>query len=369
MTADKPRVQLAKPVIGSAEEEAVLEVLRSGMLVQGKHVARFEEELARRTGRVHAVAVTNGTTALLLALRALGVGPGDQVLCPDLTWPSPAHAILTLGATPVFVDVDPHSWNVTPAAMAAARTGATTAAVVIDQFGNPAPTPAIAKALPGIPIVVDAACSLGSSLAGQPAGSFGDVACMSFHPRKVITTGEGGVCLTDAAELLERLRPMRNHGQCGPGDFTVPSGNYRLDEISAAIGCVQLTRLQAMLDERRTLAERYRAELPQALRRQETVANARTNYQTFGVVLPDGFDACGRDRVVQGLRERGIDSGRLSFALHALPHLDEYATAACPESRAIADRGLALPLFHGMGDEAQTRVIENLVAVLTLEST
>lgn len=345
------------------------DVLRSGMLVQGERVGELEALLAQRCQRTHAVAVSNGTAALYLALQALGVGPGDEVLCPNLTWPSPAHAIANLGADPVLVDVDLREWNVLPAALVAARTPRTKAIVAIDQFGNPARAAEIAKALPDVPLVIDAACSLGSDMVSGPCGSAGIVACLSFHPRKVITTGEGGMCLTNDAALADRLRLLRNHGQTAPGVFAAPSGNYRLTEMAAAMGIVQARKLDQLIAQRRALAERYIAALP-ALAFQQPPPGSASNYQTMGVLLPEARGGAQRDALIAKLRERGVEAGRLSYALHRLPHLKTWGDAALtrgrafPASEAIADRGMAIPLYPGMAQSDQDVVIAALRAEL-----
>lgn len=341
------------------------DVLRSGMLVQGERVGELEALLAQRCERTQAVAVSNGTAALYLALQALGVGPGDEVLCPNLTWPSPAHAIANLGADPVLVDVDLREWNVLPAALVAARTSRTKAIVAIDQFGNPARASEIAKALPDLPLVIDAACSLGSDMVSGPCGSAGVVACLSFHPRKVITTGEGGMCLTNDAALADRLRLLRNHGQTTPGVFAAPSGNYRLTEMAAAMGIVQARKLGQLIAQRRALAERYIAALP-ALAFQQPPAGSASNYQTMGVLLPEERGGAERDALIAKLRERGVEAGRLSYALHRLPHLKAWGDAALARGRtftaseAIADRGMAIPLYPGMALSDQDVVIAAL---------
>ncbi|HEX2678710.1 MAG TPA: aminotransferase class I/II-fold pyridoxal phosphate-dependent enzyme, partial [Polyangiales bacterium] len=250
-------IPLSRPCLGAAESEAVAAVLATGRLVQGEQVARFQSLVAAHTGRKHALAVSSGTAALRIALETLGVGRGDHVLVPDLTWPSPAHVVVELGATPVLVDVDLRSWNVTAQAMAAARAqaGSVRAAIAIDQFGNPCPAREIAAALPGVPLIVDAACSLGSRLdASTACGALGVIACLSFHPRKVLTTGEGGMCLTDDDALAATLAQLRNHGQVSPGVFARASGNHRMSEIAAAIGSVQMKRLDGIVSGRRALA-------------------------------------------------------------------------------------------------------------------
>ncbi|HEX5659048.1 MAG TPA: aminotransferase class I/II-fold pyridoxal phosphate-dependent enzyme, partial [Polyangiales bacterium] len=199
-------IPLTVPALGSEEIAAAERVLRSGMLVQGREVQQFESELAQRTQRRHAIAVSSGTAALELALRALGVGPGDEVLVPALTWPSPGHAVLAVGASVGLVDVDPEEWN----AHAFELGPRTRAVIAIDQFGNPARQRELASL--AVPLIVDAACSLGSSYEGRPCGSFGAIATMSFHPRKVLTTGEGGACLTDDDALAERISVLANYG-------------------------------------------------------------------------------------------------------------------------------------------------------------
>jgi perosamine synthetase len=351
-------IRLAKPWIGDEELARVADVLRSGMLVQGRLVAELEAKLAERCGRAHAVACGSGTAALELALAALDVDGGD-VLCPDLSWPSPAHAIVRVGARPVLVDVAGASWNVTAEGLAEARTDATSAAVVIDQFGTPAHHPSIAEAVGELPVVVDAACSLGATVDGAPAASFGAVACLSFHPRKLITTGEGGACLTDDAALAEELRMLRNHGQRGPGVFGAPAGNHRMTEMAAALGLAQLERLDGIVERRRALADRYRERLG-AFALQTPPAGAVSNWQTFGVVLPDGVEPPVRDALVARLREDGVEAGRLSYALHRIGSLEGRFSGgpAFPVADRVEGRGLALPMHPLLEDAEQDRVIE-----------
>jgi len=218
--------------------------------VQGALVERFEHAVAALVGRRHAVAVSSGTSALQLALKALQIGPGDEVLCPALSWPSPAHAVRVAGAKARFVDVDQDEWNSSAEALRAARNGSTRAAIVIDQFGNPARAEEIRAALGALPIIEDAACALGSRFANGPCGSLGKVSCLSFHPRKILTTGEGGMCLTDDDDIAEKLRMLRNHGQLR-GEFVVAAGNSRMTEIAAALGLAQLQRLDDIIVRRR----------------------------------------------------------------------------------------------------------------------
>lgn len=352
-------IRLAKPWIGENEQRAVAAVLESGQLVQGALVERFEQAVAALLGRRHAIAVSSGTSALQLALKTLGIGPGDEVLCPALSWPSPAHAVRLAGAKVQFVDVDADEWNSTEEALRAARTPATKAAIVIDQFGNPARAAAIRDALGALPIIEDAACALGSRFASGPCGSLGRVACLSFHPRKIVTTGEGGMCLTDDDGVADKLRMLRNHGQLR-GEFVVAAGNHRMTEMAAALGLAQLQRLDDIVARRRALAASYRELLGNALGLQSTPPGAESNFQTFGVVLPQGRD---RNAVRDQMHDRGVEAGVLSFAIHKLGSFAG-SSASMPIAEHIAARGLALPLYPQMRNTDVEEVARVLLGVL-----
>lgn len=332
------------------------------MLVQGREVEAFEHRVAERCARAYAIAVSSGTAALELSLRALGISAGE-VMVPDLTWPSPAHAVALVGATPVLVDVDEREWNAGAQSFADARTPDTKAAIVIDQFGAPARHREIAAAMGELPLIEDAACAIGSLIGGRACGSFGVVSCLSFHPRKVITTGEGGMCLTDDPSLAAELRILRNHGQRAPGQFVAaPSGNFRLTEMQAAMGRVQLGRLDAIVEARRRLADRYRERLPSELRTQALADGALRNEQTFGVLLPSGID---REGIIEALARANIESGRLSYALHTLPSLRLARRASALERTSqIVEAGLALPLHGGMSLADVDRVVNALAALI-----
>jgi dTDP-4-amino-4,6-dideoxygalactose transaminase len=258
-----------------------------------------------------------------------------------------------------FVDVDADEWNSTEEALRAARTPATKAAIVIDQFGNPARAAAIRDALGALPIIEDAACALGSRFASGPCGSLGKVACLSFHPRKIVTTGEGGMCLTDDDGVADKLRMLRNHGQLR-GEFVVAAGNHRMTEMAAALGLAQLQRLDDIVARRRALAASYRELLGDALGLQCTPPGAESNFQTFGVVLPQGRD---RNAVRDQLRERGVEAGVLSFAIHKLGSFAG-SSASMPIAEHIAARGLALPLYPQMRNTDVEEVARVLLGVL-----
>lgn len=334
-------------------------VLESGQLVQGALVERFEQAVAALLGRRHAVAVSSGTSALQLALKTLQIGSGDDVLCPALSWPSPAHAIRLAGAKVRFIDVDPDEWNSTAEALREARSGSTKAAIVIDQFGNPARAQVIREALGSLPIIEDAACALGSRFANGPCGSLGVVSCLSFHPRKVLTTGEGGMCLTDDDDIADKLRTLRNHGQVG-GEFVVAAGNARMTEIAAALGLAQLQRLDEILGRRRELAGLYAKALDGVLDIQSTPEGAESNYQTFGAILPQGF---ARKTVCEKLHQKGVEAGVLSFAIHKLGSFTG-SDASLPIAEHVATRGIALPLFPQMRNAEVEEVVHALFGVL-----
>lgn len=352
-------IRLAKPWIGEDEQRAVAAVLESGRLVQGPVVERFELAVAALVGRKHAVAVSSGTAALQLALKVLQVGHGDEVICPALSWPSPAHAIRMAGGKVRFVDVDEDEWNSTSGALGEARTPDTKAAIVIDQFGNPARAAEIRQALGALPIIEDAACALGSRFPNGPCGSFGKVSCLSFHPRKILTTGEGGMCLTDDQDIAEKLRMLRNHGQLG-GEFVVAAGNLRMTEMAAALGLAQLKRLDEIVGRRRELAALYREALGEEVRLQSVPEGSESNFQTLGIVLPQGQD---RNTVRETMAERGVETGVLSFAIHKLGSFAGNQSSL-PIAEHVAARGIALPLYPQMRNADVEQVSTTLRGVL-----
>ncbi len=355
-------IRLTRPYFDEAEREAVARVLASGMLVQGPRVAEFEARVAERLGGteadpVFAVAVTNGTTALELALATVGpagVGPGDEVILGALTWPSPGNAVLLRGATPVLVDIDPTTWNAPPHAVSRALNPRTRAVVAIDQFGVPAEIPALRAVCSDVALVEDAACALGSSLGGVPCGLLGDLGTFSFHPRKVITTGEGGMLTTRDGALATRLRTLRNHGQRSPGDFEGFGPNARMCEMQGALGVSQMVKLDDILSRRRALADELRAAV--ALGWQGAPEGAVVNHQTAGFVLPPPeagrrqSDRVGaRDALVAALRAEGVEAGALSYALHRLPaFVQAKGPVRLPVAEAVVDGGVAVPLHPGM---------------------
>lgn len=371
-------IRLTRPYFSDAEPAALAEVLASGMLIQGARVAAFEQAVrdflhglgAPASPALHALAVSTGTTALELCLATTpgGVAAGDEVIVPAVTWPSPGNAVLLRHADAVLVDVDPVTWNLSPAAVGLALTPRTRAIIAVDQFGVPADVPALRALASDLDLIEDAACAIGSTLHGLPCGALGDVGTYSFHPRKVVTTGEGGMLLTRDAARAELLAALRNHGQRSVGVFVGAGPNARMSELHGALGALQMAKLDAMLARRRALADTIRESV--ALAWQGAPAGSTVNHQTLGFVLPTptsgafaGDRRAARDALVTALRESGVEAGILSYALHRLPQfaaLGVNNVRTFPVADAVVDGGVAVPLHPGMSDGDAEVVIAQL---------
>jgi perosamine synthetase len=364
----EPRVPLAFPLTGDEEAEAVAEVLRSGRLTQGPRVTEFERAVAERVGVEHAFATSSCTTAMHLALVALGIGPGDEVLVPDFTFPATANVVLQQGATPVLVDIDLETYNVDPEQLERHVTSRTRAVMPVHLFGLSAdmdPVLALARAH-GLAVVEDAACALGATYRGSPCGSLGDLGCFSFHPRKVITTGEGGMVVTDSDALAERIERLRSHGGVRAGGrfrFEDVGFNYRLSDIQAAIGTVQMRRLDDLVGRRRALAGQLRERLAVIDGIEAPVVPEWDGhvYQAFVALVDEGID---RDGVIARLRERGVETTLGTYALQAEPAFAGLAREPLPASQGAFTRTLALPLYPSMGEAEIDAVVDALGAAL-----
>lgn len=360
-----PRVKIpiARPATGEEEWRALQAPLSDGWLTQGPRVAAFEAAFAARHGVAHAVACTSATTGLHLALAALGVGPGDEVVVPSFTWVATANAVLSCGARPVLCDVDPRTFDLDPGGLASKLTAKTRAIVPVHLFGLCADMEAIAAAAPGVPLVEDAACAAGAAHRGRPAGSLGAAGVFSFHPRKVITTGEGGMVTTNDAALAERLRSLRNHG--GPG-FAALGFNYRMTDLQAAVGLVQLGKLDRFLEERAALAARYRealASIPWLSPPPDAPPGDRHGWQSFVCVVDAGRD---RDAIMRALEARGIATRPGTHAIHMLPlYRDRFGHAPddLPGARDCDRRTLALPFYNGLSADDLAEVAAALRAL------
>ena len=363
-------IRLAEPDFGAEEYAAVEAVLRSGWLVQGAQVAEFERAVAAQVGVDTAVAVNSGTSALLLALHALDVHPGDEVITAALSYPATANVIELCGARPVFVDVGADC-NLDPALLADRITPRTRVIMPVHLFGAMADLDAVRQvaARCGAVVVEDAACALGAErLAGgawRQAGSVGVAGCFSFHPRKNITTGEGGMITTNSAALADRLRRLRNHGATvtgGAWEFLEPAGNCRMTEMQAALGVVQMHKLAAITARRRELAQRYDAALAGVAWLQTPTfgADSRPVFQSYVVMLDAAVD---RDRAGAALRQRDIET---TFPTYVVPltayYRDKYGyrPGDFPVAERVFAHGLALPLHARMRDADVDTVVAAL---------
>lgn len=367
-------VPFARPWFGGGEAAAVAEVIASGWLTQGPRVERFEREFARRVGAADAVATSSCTTALVLALHASGVGRGDEVVVPSLSFVATANAVWQCGATPVFADVDPRTLNLDPAAAERALTPRTRALVPVHQLGLPADMDAFAALAErhGLALVEDAACAVGARHRGRPIGSLGHPACFSFHPRKVITCGEGGMVALADPGAAARLRRLRQHGMDRSAldrhravevvveRYPERGFNARMTDLQAAVGLRQLAVLDPILAERRRLAGRYAellADVP-GVELPHTPAYAERAWQSYPVRV--GARA---EEVMRALLADGIATRRGVMATH----LEAAHAGACPplpHTEAAAREFVLLPLFVGLADEAQDHVAERLAAHL-----
>ncbi|MFQ5457032.1 MAG: DegT/DnrJ/EryC1/StrS family aminotransferase [Myxococcota bacterium] len=370
-------VRLGRPVIDRDDLRSLIAVLATGQLVQGRVVDAFERKLEGLLGAKHALAVSSGTAALHLALKALGIGRGDDVIVPAFTFPATANVVEWLGARPVFCDVAPQSFNAGPEEVARAMTRKTRAVIPVHAFGVPADVPAIAAAASGAslrrkrPLIVeDAACALGASLRGEPAGTMGDAGCFSFHPRKIMTTGEGGLLVTPDDAVSERVRALRSHGlvrTTGGLRMTEPGLNYRMTDVAAALGVGQLSRLEAILARRARLAGSYREALGRLgdLFMPPGPSDAVVAHQSFVVMFRTQSV---RRRVQDALLASGIETG---FGTYCVPMLDWYRRryglrkSMFPHAWAAQERSLALPLHPALSAGDQGRVVRCLRRALT----
>lgn len=372
-------IPIALPLIGEEEAAAAREVVLSGWLSQGPQVAAFEHEFAALVGAAHARAVSNCTTALHLALQALEIGPGDEVITASHSFIATANCIRYTGATPVFADIDPATYNIDSARVAEAITPRTRAILAVHQMGMPCDLALLLTLAErhGLALIEDAACAAGSQinlngrwdLIGKPHG---DIACFSFHPRKVITTGEGGMLTTADARRDRTFRLLRQHGMSVSDavrhgassvifeDYVVTGYNYRMTDMQAAIGRKQLTRLPDIVARRRAVADRYRELLGDidGLVLPAEPAWARSNWQSFCVRLPD--DAEQKD-IMQGMLDQGIATRRGIMCSHREPpYATEVLRQKLPESERAQDHSILLPIYAQMDETDIIRVADAL---------
>jgi len=376
LTERPDRIPIAKPVLGEQEAKEARRVILSGWVTQGPEVAAFEEEFASAVGARHACAVSSCTTALHLALLACGVGPGDEVITVSHTFIATVNAVRYCGATPILVDIDPLTYNIDPALIAPAVTPRTKAILPVHQMGMPVDLDAV-RAIArdhGLAVIEDAACAIGSSYKDRVIGGDAALACFSFHPRKVVTTGDGGMIVTNDGGLDQEFRLLRQHGMSVPDrvrheshtvifeEYRGLGYNYRMTDIQAAVGRVQLRRLPEMLSQRRALAAEYDAAIGEHPHLQPPFVPdyAHPNYQSYPVrVAPSSPIA--RNDLMQALLDRGIATRRGVMNVHREPaYASVYPSLSLPESEAATDEVIMLPLFAEMSAGQVDFVIDAL---------
>lgn len=373
-------IPVAKPFFGAEEERALVEALRSGWVSQGPRVAEFEQRFAEYIGAKHAIALSSCTTALHLAMMAAGVKAGDEVLVPSLSFIATANCVRYVGADPVFVDINPATYNLDPQKVEEAITDRTRAILAVHQIGLPAPMKELGEIADrhGLVLLEDAACAIGSEYLGEKVGHpHSLMACFSFHPRKILSTGEGGMITTGNADLATRLRRLRQHGMTtsdlarhGATRVTFESYdevgfNYRMTDLQAAIGLEQLRRLDNMLERRRHLASRYTSALRNIgwLHAPHQPAGLRHNFQSYMARLTPNAPVT-RDELMQRLLDQGVSTRRGIMASHnEPPYADGNWGSRLPETERATAETIILPLFHQMTEQEQDYIIDCITGV------
>lgn len=374
-------MQITKPSFDEKEIENLRECLASGWVTQGPMTEKFESQMSKYHQVVHSLATTSCSAALHLAALALRLGPGDEVIVPAFTWITSANCAEYVGAQAVFADIDPDTYNIDPVAFEAAITERTRAVVVVHLFGLAANMDAVMEIAErhNIFVIEDAACAIGVTYKGRPVGGLGTVGCFSFHPRKVITTGEGGMVVTNDDIIADRLRSLRNHGATGVPElergtpwsmstFDELGFNLRLSDIQAAVGVAQMDKLDALLAERRNAALRYNELLDGVDELVLPIAgdvNGHT-YQSYVIRVLKGGRAK-RNAIMQSLADSGIQSRPGTHAVHNLGwYQDKYGFTreSFPVASNAEDTTITLPIFPGMVDHDLERVTSIILKTL-----
>lgn len=371
------RISLIEPVVGDAEIENIKQVLDSGYMTQGPFNQEFEETFAERVEARHGISATSCTTGMELALEALEIGPGDEVILPDFTHPATGNVVERVGAEPVLVDVDRETYNIDPEAVQEAVTSRTAALLPVAWGGQPLRHGLFHEIAEehDLAVVEDAACSTGASFDGVPVGSQFDVSVFSFHPRKVLATGEGGMITTDDDELERTIRSIKNFGTDPSGDrdgfIRSNATNYRFSDVLAAIGVAQLERADEIISKRQEIAARYDdlLELVAGVDTPAVVEGGEHNYQCYCVYVEAGDDSL-RDTLIETLADEAIETQIGTYALSETEAFGETTRGSdLSTAKDLYHNLLTLPVSHSMTDEDQHRVVDRLQAAIETHTT
>lgn len=358
-------IRLIRPYVTFDEMESDFrEILDSGWLTKGPYVNRFREQITRHTGAEHAFLTTSATTALSLSLKLLDIGPGDEVIVADFSFPASANVVEDLGATPVFADVSAATYNMCPDAMEAAITPRTKAVMFVDALGNPSGLTEIARRCTthSLPLIEDAACAIGSKIGGVACGSIADMTCFSFHPRKLVTTGEGGALVVRSETHATWLERRLNHGAVavdGALDFTDFGYNFRMSELQAAMGLRQLARLESIIAARQATRQNYIGRLvPLGFAPQHIDADVSYNTQSVVFRVPDD---CRRDTLVSDLKDRGVESTLGTYCLSGCSYYRHKYDNIQPVANLLQESTIALPCYDGVDVETVCSAIGQVI--------
>lgn len=376
------QIQISKPCMGNEEWNAVREPIMNGWLTQGPKVAEFEKAFADETNVPYAVAVTSCTTALHLSMLGAGIGAGDEVIVPSFSWVSTANAVEYCGAKPVFIDVERETFNIDPSKIQAALNDKTKAIIPVHLFGLPVDMDAIKQAVPeNVIILEDAACAAGATYKGQNTGTFGQSASFSFHPRKSITTGEGGIVTTSDKDLYDKLLVWRSHGLSASqsmiengaqpydmGDVNVLGYNYRMTDLQAAIGLVQLTKMQNWIDDREKWAQYYADHLSDIewLQCPKVCEDYKHSWQAYVVMVNEDMSPKTRNNIMMILKDAGIATRPGTQAIHMLNYYkDKYHLNEndFPASRDCFYYSMAIPMHNEMTQDDYDYIIKTIKAI------
>lgn len=374
----KRNIPISIPVMGDEELEALKEPIQTGWLTSGPKVRQFEKNFAERHGVEHAIAVTSATTALHLTLVALEIGPGDEVIVPAFTWVSTANVVLYQGAKVIFCDIDPKTFNIDPTKLKRKISAKTKAIMVVHLFGLCAPMDEIKSIAGKIPLIEDGACAAGSSYKNVPAGGLGLMGCFSFHPRKSITTGEGGMITTNNTDLAEKIQILRNHGasiseeQRHNGnkpyllpDFNVLGFNYRMTDLQGALGVVQLNKLDEFIEQRRLWAKYYIEELSKISWLNLPIYSAEFGHgwQSFVMLIDETKSPKSRNEIMEILQHNGISTRPGTHAVHMLNfYSKKYSIKPedFPGAEIANNYSISIPLHNNMVKEDYNYIIHHL---------